>query len=160
MGTELPQAKDFSVTATQEKFTREVRPIPTSPALWVSRQRPQSVGETRNCMRKLAELRPLPGICAHSAQSAAKVDSLQVRDVYRTHALTKTIESPQASKPHEFQSVLCVRALALAKWSDDASGDRTKEGRRRPVYIIAFSLSFPLRPCQIIHWVSAPRGAR
>ena len=100
MRLELFQAKDFSSTAPQKKFTEEPLLMPTSPAARASRQRLRAMEENRSCQRKLGELcrrapAPRPDICARLAWLGAKVNSLQVRDTYRINFSIKKFEGWQ-----------------------------------------------------------------
>ena len=72
---------DFPAPATRAESAKNLKLIPTSPGLWVFRQRPLSVGaiESRQC--KLVELRWLatvsrPDICARLALLASRANSL------------------------------------------------------------------------------------
>ena len=56
VGMELPQENDSSVTFNQEEFTKDLKPIPTSPGLWASSQRPLSSEEIKLRECKLGEL--------------------------------------------------------------------------------------------------------
>ena len=53
VGMEVPQENDYSVKLTQEEFAKSLEPIPTSPGLWDSRQRPLSCGEIKLRRRTL-----------------------------------------------------------------------------------------------------------
>ena len=69
VGLELVQSPDFSVTLTQEEFTRRLQPLETSPELWKRRQGPLSEDEKLLCQCKMGELCWLatvsrPDICA------------------------------------------------------------------------------------------------
>ena len=46
-GMEVAQEKDSSVTLAQEAFTKNLRPLPTSPGLREGRREPLSLGETK-----------------------------------------------------------------------------------------------------------------
>ena len=97
MGMELTQSKDFSAIAPREKFAGELQRMPTSPALWASRQRLLSMGEIRSCHCKLGELcvpasASRPDICVRPAQLASKVNSLLVCAIHGTNDLIKTIK--------------------------------------------------------------------
>ena len=57
VGTEVAQETDFSATSTQEDFTKNLKPLSTSPVLWAGRQEPLSSGEAKLRQCRLGELR-------------------------------------------------------------------------------------------------------
>ena len=83
VGTELPQAGDFSVQLTRGSSTDALKPILTSPTRRASRQRPLSLEEVRMRQCKLGAFRRLapaskPNICACLAHLAARANSPEV----------------------------------------------------------------------------------
>ena len=87
MCLELPQEKDFLVTLTRQEFAGALKPIPTTPEIWASPQRPLTTREIPARRRKLGESwwaanLSRPDICARLAQLAAKVNSLRGSDSY------------------------------------------------------------------------------
>ena len=82
------QIHDFSATATQREFARDLQPLPNAPKLWSSRRLWLSLEDTELRQCKLGELCWLatvsrPDICARLARIAYRINSLQGSDVYR-----------------------------------------------------------------------------
>ena len=99
-GMELPRAKDFYVAATRKTFTEELQPIQTSPELWLSRQRLDSMKGTRRCPCKLGgpwwpATASRLDTRARLAQLGAEANSQEGSDIYRINALTQTIKARQ-----------------------------------------------------------------
>ena len=88
VGANLAQEKDFSVTLTQEDFTKNLKSLPTSPKLRGGREDPLPLDDTKMRQCKLGELRGVavvsrPDICARLARTAPKIDAYCGSDVYR-----------------------------------------------------------------------------
>ena len=52
---ELPQHKDFSATATEQKFVYALQPIHATPELRAARQRPLNMDDTQTSQWKSGE---------------------------------------------------------------------------------------------------------
>ena len=79
------------------EFTRQLKLLDTSPALWKRRGRPLPDEEKLLCQCKMGELCWLaavsrPDICARLAQLASKVNDLQRSEIYRINAVAETVE--------------------------------------------------------------------
>ena len=88
------------IQSTREDFTNAPNPIPASPELRASRQRPVAMGEVLMCRCNLGELRLLaiasrPYICFRVGQLASRVKSLQGRVIFRVNDLIKTVRGQQ-----------------------------------------------------------------
>ena len=143
VGVELPQAK---------KFTGELQPAPTSPALQASRQRISSAEASRRCQRTFGALCRIatisrPGICPRLAQWVAKVNCLRLFDFQGANELITTVKNWLQCAAVKYNSGLRLETLSLAGRPDAAHGDQTKEGRRRwgyPVDLLPSPRSGPV----------------
>ena len=67
-------------------------------------------------------------ICACLAQSAARVNALEVGGIFRISDLIKTAESWQPQTALRYNSGVDPDDLPLECWSDAGQGDQTKAG--------------------------------
>ena len=125
-GMELARGGDFSATETQDKFAKNLQPLPGSPQLWATRQKTLSVEDIKLRQCALYEICWLaavwiPDICARLARIASRVNSLQGSDAYRVNALVTTVKMQQ-------------QAAVLKYWSSSHAGTADKgvaEGKMR-----------------------------
>ena len=95
VGVEVRRGDDFSVRLTQEELAKSLKPIPTSPERWGSRQRPLPPDEIESRRRKLVALRRPAAVsrrdvCARLSHIASRAMSIQGRDIYSFNDLAKT----------------------------------------------------------------------
>ena len=96
VGPDITQECDLSVTLTRDKFAQNLKPLPVSAQFWAARQRALSTEDVKLCRRKPGELCWLAtDICARSARTASRVNSLQGSDVYRINDLAQTVKARQ-----------------------------------------------------------------
>ena len=177
-GMELGQEKDFSVTSTHADFTKNLKLLPTPPALWAGRKEPLSMSyiKLRQCasgkLRWVAAV-SRPDICARLAPIASRVNSLRRSDVYRINELVRVAKDWQqetvrkdASSSHPWRApgrgdgvqrklwkrgerVLCD-SMTLAGWRDAAYGGQSAAGEGRVGYVIGLMSSTSKGPCNIL----------
>ena len=88
VGKIVSQANDFSVQLAAGNFTKTLKPVPTTPALRASRQRPSLLDEIKELRGPATVSRS--NICACVARLAARVNSLRGNEIYRANDLART----------------------------------------------------------------------
>ena len=109
VGAESAHEKDLPVTLTQEDLAKNLKLLPTSPALWAGRTAPFSMDyiELRQC--KLGEVCWVtavsrPDICARLARIASRIDALCGSDVFRIDELVRVTRDWQQATALECAS--------------------------------------------------------
>ena len=112
-GAAPAREKDFPAAWTEEDFTNNLNPPPTSPELWAGREEPLSSDEIKLRQCKLGELRWVatesrPAICARLTGSAPRINSLCGSDARQINGpvraakewrIATVLESASSSRP-------------------------------------------------------------
>ena len=183
---DLVQEKDFSVTSSLGSFARNLKLLPTSPALWAGRTNSLSADDAKLRQCLLIDLRWVasvsrPDICARLARIAPKIDAPRGRSLYRVSGLVRVAKERQlatvlrdASSSHPRKALgrgdrpkrdLCnlgekarCDSMSFLGLSDAAHGGHSIEGERRLGCVIGRMSSALRGPCHILQW--PPKFAR
>ena len=101
-GMEMSQSNDFSVQLAHGDFANALKPMPTTPELRASRQRPLSIEEVRIRECRLGELRWL------ATDSRPHIRALLDGEIFRIHDSVRTVEGwRRATIPNYVSSSHC-----------------------------------------------------
>ena len=105
VGVEPAHVKDFSVTFTKKNFTRNLKPLPTSPELRGGRKEPLLFDGIKLRQCKLGDLCWVVAvsrtdICDGLARVASRISSLCECDVYRINELVREVREWQQMHRH------------------------------------------------------------
>ena len=123
------QEGDFSVKLPQDEFTKNLKPLMSSPGLGAARQRAASPEATELRQCKLGEFCSAasvsrPDICASLARVASYVSSPQGSDVHRIDDVVKTAEV--------WRQVVILKYASSSHLGAPARGDVDGRVRCRP----------------------------
>ena len=122
---ELPQEKDFSVTSTQEAFTKNLKLFPTLPESRAGRKNPLSTDYIKLRQCKLGELfwvatASRPDMCARLARAPSRINAPCGSDVYRINELVRVVKDWQQATVLKYASP--SYSWEALGWGDKANG--------------------------------------
>ena len=170
------------MTLTQEDFTKNLVPLPTSPEPWAGRKNPPSLRDTKMPQRKLGEpswvaTESRRDICECSARTASKINALCGSHINCINEVVRVAEGRQQATELKYappsrpwkarggsgkaKDDVCDRggevrsvSMSLVGRSVAVYGRQSTGGKSRLGYAIGLMSSTSSGPCHILQWTS------